>query len=60
MINGKTRIAVDEQGIESSRKLQARHPGGRLYGIRIGYNVAESPGGVMSTVCRKRPVCTTI
>ena len=40
-------FAVDEQGIESSRQLQARHPNARLYGIRIGYNVAESLGGVM-------------
>jgi len=40
-------FAVDELGIESSHQLQARHPNGRLYGIRIGYNVAESLGGVM-------------
>lgn len=40
-------FAVDDLGIESSRQLQARHPNGRLYGIRIGYNVAESLGGVM-------------
>jgi hypothetical protein len=40
-------FAVDEQGIESSRQLQARNPNARLYGIRIGYNVAESLGGVM-------------
>ena len=40
-------FAVDEQGIESSRQLQARNPHARLYGIRIGYNVAESLGGVM-------------
>lgn len=32
---------VDEQGLESSRRLQARHPDGALYGIRIGYCVAE-------------------
>jgi hypothetical protein len=37
-------FAVDEQGIESSRQLQARNPNARLYGIRIGYNVAESLG----------------
>ena len=40
-------FAVDEQGIESSRQLQARNPNARLYGIRIRYNVAESLGGVM-------------
>lgn len=40
-------FAVDDHGIESSRQLQARNPHARLYGIRIGYNVAESLGGVM-------------
>jgi hypothetical protein len=40
-------FAVDETGIASARQLQAMRPGARLYGIRIGYNVAESLGGVM-------------
>lgn len=40
-------FAVDDDGIESSVQLRARHPGARLYGIRIGYNVAVSLGGVM-------------
>jgi hypothetical protein len=38
---------VDATGIESARRLRARHPQGRLFGMRIGYNVAESFGGVM-------------
>ncbi len=38
---------VDEKGIESSFRLQALHPGARLFGIRIGYNVGASLGGVM-------------
>ena len=40
-------FAVDAKGIESSFYLQDRHPGARLFGIRIGYNVAASLGGVM-------------
>lgn len=38
---------VDEMGIESARRLQARHPDASLYGKRIGYDVAEALGGVM-------------
>jgi hypothetical protein len=38
---------VDTTGIESARRLRARHPQGHLFGMRIGYNVAESFGGVM-------------
>ena len=38
---------VDDVGILSSHRLQERRPNARLYGIRIGYNVAESLGGVM-------------
>lgn len=37
---------IDEQGIESSRRLQARHPGAMLYALRIGYRTVESFGGV--------------
>jgi hypothetical protein len=33
---------IDELRIESAHKLQARHPGASLYGIRIGYRVAAS------------------
>lgn len=38
---------VDEVGIVSAERLHAKHPNARLYGIRIGYNVAEALGGVM-------------
>ena len=38
---------VDELGLEASQRLHAKHPDAPLYGIRIGYNVAESLGGVM-------------
>ena len=33
---------IDEQGIESSHRLQSRHPGAILYALRIGYKTAVS------------------
>jgi hypothetical protein len=41
---------IDDTGLEAARKLHAKHPDAALYGIRIGYNVAESLGGVMERV----------
>ena len=38
---------VDISGIESARYLRKQNPNARLFGIRIGYNVAISFGGVM-------------
>jgi hypothetical protein len=38
---------VDESGLDASHHLHAKRPDAPLYGIRIGYNVAESLGGVM-------------
>ncbi len=38
---------VDASGIESSRYLREQNPNARLFGIRIGYNVAVSFGGGM-------------
>ena len=38
---------MDTVGIESAHRLQAKHPGAALYGIRIGYKTAESLGGIM-------------
>ena len=37
----------DMIGIDSAHQLRMRHPNGQLFGMRIGYNVAESFGGVM-------------
>ena len=37
---------IDDMGIESSRRLQDRHPGSTLYAFRIGYKTMESFGGV--------------
>ena len=36
---------IDDQGIESSRRLQIRHPGKALYSLRIGYKTAVSFSG---------------
>lgn len=41
---------VDETGLKASRNLSKKHPNARLFGIRIGYNVAVSFGGVMERV----------
>ncbi|CBN55436.1 MULTISPECIES: hypothetical protein [Kamptonema] len=41
---------VDETGLKAARKLSAKHPNASLFGIRIGYNVAVSFGGVMERV----------
>jgi len=38
---------VDELGLESSRKLHAKRQNAHLFGIRIGYSVAETLGGTM-------------
>jgi hypothetical protein len=41
---------VDKLGLESSGNLHSRRPDAALYGIRIGYNVAESLGGTMERI----------
>ena len=41
---------VDETGLQAAKNLQAKSPYARLFGIRIGYNVAASFGGVMERV----------
>ena len=41
---------VDKTGLQASRNLSKKHPTARLFGIRIGYNVAVSFGGVMERV----------
>ncbi|MEO1297593.1 MAG: hypothetical protein AAFW75_17785 [Cyanobacteria bacterium J06636_16] len=35
---------VDKTGLQASRDLSKKHPNARLFGIRIGYNVAVSFG----------------
>jgi hypothetical protein len=41
---------VEETGLKAARNLYAKHSYARLFGIRIGYNVAASFGGVMERV----------
>ena len=41
---------VDENGLKAAHKLSEKHPNARLFGIRIGYNVAVSFGGIMERV----------
>jgi hypothetical protein len=41
---------IDKTGLESARYLRKKHPNARLFGIRIGYNVAASLGGVMERI----------
>jgi hypothetical protein len=48
---------VDETGLQAARNLQSKHPYARLFGIRIGYNVAASLGGVMERVSRDFRYC---
>ncbi len=38
---------VDKTGLQAAKKLLEKNPNARLFGIRIGYNVAASFGGVM-------------
>ena len=38
---------IDDNGIESSRHLQTRHPQARLYAFRIGYKAVEALGGIL-------------
>ncbi len=37
---------IDDGGIASSQRLQARHPGVVLYALRIGYKAVETLGGI--------------
>jgi hypothetical protein len=46
------RDKVDKNGLQAAKRLNARHENTRLFGIRIGYNVAASFGGVMERVSR--------
>ncbi|MEG4841106.1 hypothetical protein [Microcoleus sp. B9-D4] len=43
---------VDKNGLQAARSLSKKHPNPRLFGIRIGYNVAASLGGVMERVSK--------
>ena len=38
---------IDDMGIETSQRLQSRHPDATLYALRIGYKSAVSFCGVL-------------
>lgn len=48
---------VDETGLQAAHNLYAKHPYARLFGIRIGYNLAASLGGVMERVSSDFQYC---
>jgi hypothetical protein len=48
---------VDEAGLQAAHNLYAKHPYARLFGIRIGYNVAAALGGVMERVSNDFRYC---
>ncbi len=41
---------VDDTGLKAARKLSPKHPHSRLFGLRMGYNVAVSFDGVIERV----------
>lgn len=44
--------AIGENDLEAVRILRKKNPTARLFGIRIGYDVAVSLGGVMERVTK--------
>lgn len=38
---------IEDKGIETSRRLQSRHPNTTLYALRIGYRAVEALGGIL-------------
>jgi hypothetical protein len=43
---------IEDAGLQAAHNLYEKHPYARLFGIRIGYNVAASIGGVMERVSK--------
>jgi hypothetical protein len=43
---------VDKNGLRAADYLSEKHPNARLFGIKIGYNVAASFGGVMERIAK--------
>lgn len=43
---------VDKNGLQAANQLNKKHPDARLFGLRIGYNVAASLGGVMERISK--------
>jgi hypothetical protein len=47
-------FGVDELGFDSANALRQKNPNARLFGIRIGYDVAASLGGMMKRTAPER------
>ena len=41
---------VDPTGLQAAEHLSQTNPNARLFGLRIGYNVATSFGGIMERI----------
>lgn len=41
---------VDRTGLQAAEHLSQTNPNARLFGLRIGYNVAASFGGIMERI----------
>ncbi|MBJ7901040.1 MAG: hypothetical protein GC158_14245 [Cyanobacteria bacterium RI_101] len=48
---------IDQTGLQAAKNLQKKSPYARLFGIRIGYNVAASFSGVMERVSNDFRYC---
>ena len=45
-------FAIDELGFDSANTLRQKNPNARVFGIRIGYNVGASLGGILERTAR--------
>jgi hypothetical protein len=43
---------IDDDGLLASHRLRAKHPGGTLYGLRIGYDAVEGFGSPPTRIKR--------
>jgi len=43
---------IDDDGLQANHRIQARHPDGVFYGLRIGYDAVEGIGTIPARVKR--------
>jgi hypothetical protein len=43
---------IDDDGLQASHRIRAKHPDGTLYGLRIGYDAVEGFGSAPQRVER--------
>jgi hypothetical protein len=46
------KFAVGDIGFDAANSLRRENPNARLFGLRIGYNVAASLGGIMERTAK--------